>query len=413
MKRLVPLLLLAGCHGYLLPFDERPLPAARELACSGGGRVGLDAEGRLVLRPSPGDVAAALGVGLQETDAGLVVTHRLRTDALLEPEDVIVACAAELPPGEPVRRAHREALTGELVGRNALPFPRESPGQIPDQPLAPGAFEAFTPAPPEEPGFLSAGGIAALASAGAVRARATCHEVTSTADLRGYLAGAPWVVLDLVVRRGDREVVVRQPLVEPEEWFPVAEHRPEVGRWHGVAVSRLADWPLERRPAWADADDLVVVRVVRDAPAARAGLRPLDVVPRSEWPRLLEGESVSVRRADGQPKQLPPFPERDAPADLYIPLLLSFEYDGHRTHIGVGPFDFLWHWSSREEYEPETDSYEKTWRWSAGTSIQGAGIREAGGVRETAGVNLFDGARMEFAAELARAREEARRRAGH
>ena len=408
------LLLCAGCHGYLLPFDERPLPARRELICAGGGRIGLDAAGRLVLRPAPGDVSAALGVGLQETTLGLIVTHRLRPDALLEPDDLILACAAELPPGGPVRRAHREALTAELVGRGTLLPVREKPGQVPEDDDAPrrqGGFEAF------DPHAVPQGATAAsVTSADQVRSRAACHPVRGLTDLQGYLAGAPWVVLDLVVRRGAGEVVVRQPLAEPEEWFPVPEHQADVARWHGLAVSRLGDWPEERRPAWATPEDLVVVRAVRDAPAARAGLRPLDVVPAAEWPRLLaggEGDPVRVRTADGAWRTLQPFATRGAPTDLWLPFLLSWEADGARTHVGLGPCDFLWHWSRRTDYDPACDAYEETWRWSAGSSIQGAGVDQPGGRRETAGINLFlDGARLEFAAELGQTDDERRRRAG-
>ena len=403
---------LAGCHGYLLPFDERPLPAARELESAGGGRVGLDAEGRLVVRPAPGDLGAVLGVGLQETGQGLLVTHRLDAAALLEPEDLIVACAAELPDGEPVRRAHREALTAELVGRVASLAAAEKPGQVPTpEGGSGGGLAAFDPHAEAGPG-----GVADVSSVALVRARAACHPVRTAGDLRGYLTGAPWVVLDLVVRRGEAELVVRQPVRAPEEWFPVPEFRAEVGRWHGLAASRLGDWPPERRPAWAAPEDLVIVRVVRDAPAARAGLRPLDVVPAGEWERLLQGgpdAPVRVRAADGAWKSLPPFAPREAPRDLYLPLLFSYERDGARAHLGLGPGDLLWHWSSQLDYDPHTDTYEETWRWSAGTSIQGAGVRAPSGTRETAGINLFlDGARLGFASELARTGEERARRTG-
>ena len=72
---------LAGCHSYLLPFDERPTLARTPLDTAGGARVDVSDDGELVLRPARDDVSAALGVGLFEAPDGLLVTHRLRADA--------------------------------------------------------------------------------------------------------------------------------------------------------------------------------------------------------------------------------------------------------------------------------------------------------------------------------------------
>ena len=155
------------------------------------------------------------------------------------------------------------------------------------------------------------------------------------------------------------------------------------------------------------------MRVARDSPLGRAGLRPLDLVPRESIHALLSlvgHRRVRVRDREGREKRLHVVP-RPEPIDLWIPLLFSFQDDGVRWHLGLGPLELLYHASGSVQYDVETDSYERTRRWSVGTSVQSAWVEGVGGQRATAGVNLFfDGARTAYLEEWWAAAEERRSR---
>lgn len=393
---------LSGCSSYLVAFDERSLPAT-PVDTASGLRLDVDAAGELIARPGRGDAAALLGVGLAPVDGGLLVTHRLRADARLAPDDVIVHAAANLPPvGAQLRRAEADALRAQL----------RAPGPFDDDAQP---FHAFDPSYATSitlPRRLDE----EVASPDEVRARPGAHPVRAVADLHGYATAQAWVVLDLVVRRGGAEVVVPIPL--DEETTAVAVHlwRPHEGRWHGVDVCAVADLPEDLRPSYAEQDDLLVLRVARDSPAGRAGLRPLELVPAAgldvvNGTQDRKGEVV-VKDARGRPKRLSIAP-REEPVVLWIPLLLSIDSDGVRWHLGVGPLDLLYHASSRLDYSPTTDCYERTWRWSVGSSVQETGVEGAGGARSDGGVTLGpDWARMSYWLECLDAYNEGRRRRG-
>lgn len=414
-------LLAPGCHSYLVPFDERPLPAPEPVETRGGERLDVDGRGQLVLRPAAGDVAAALGAGLFEAEDGLVVTHRVRPETALRPDDRIVFAAAHLRgDGAAVRRDYERAVEREVRpdpawidelherGRGAgPPSERSFDAWSPSQVAAPGEDEALAPAArgDDVPGRP-------LPTPAELRARPDGHPVAALADLEGYLVGLGWLELDLVVVRGGEEVVVRQELAEASEALPVRLWRPATARWHGLDVVRVADLPAARRPLLADDADYLVVRVARDAPAARAGLRPLDVVDPDALEALVDERADTepvVRAPDGREKRLR-FQPREAPTELWLPLLGSYQSDGVRTHMGGGPLELSGHYSSKWEYEPTTDSYVQTFRWSFGAWIQGAGVRRASGVDEEYGINLLDGARARYFLDWASAPEEAEAR---
>jgi hypothetical protein len=464
---LIVLLALSGCHSYLVPFDARPLPARSALPTKGGERIDLDTAGGLVLRPGAGDVASALGASLYQTDGGLVVTNRLRPGSPLQPGDVLLHVAARVPgDGQQVRAAHELALKLQALGlANSFPDgptkasldtlaagPRSLweqflgfPGKLPAEQVAAGAFDTFEPgaATPDTRYLeLLAGSPARLTqpaladpppTPASVRARPSSHPVETIDDLRPYLVGAGWVELDLVVDRGGTELVVRQRPEEAVELLPVRTWNPELTHWHGLELVRLADWPLERRPRHANPSDLLVVRVARDAPAGRAGLRPLDTVPLESLPGLLgedyrleateddphqgpawklaelPGDSpVLVRGPDGEERALEPFEAREPATDLWFPFLFSYQNDGVRMHLGIGLLDSVFHFSRRRDYVPSTDSYTTTWRFAFSSAIQGATVDTPEGVRRTAGINAFhiDGARLDYWAEWFQARGE-------
>ena len=98
---------------------------------------------------------------------------------------------------------------------------------------------------------------------------------------------------------------------------------------------------------------------------------------------------------------------------LWFPFLFSYHNDGVRTHLGFGPFDLLFHYSTRTEYVPTTDSYEQTWRWSWGTMLQGHGVDRESGESSSEGIHmLLDGARIQYFGEWMDAYDEAKDRRG-
>jgi len=461
------LLLLSGCHSYLVPFDARPLPARGALETHGGERIDLDATGGLILRPGSGDVASALGASLYQTDGGLVVTNRLRPGSQLRPGDEIVHVVAHVPhDGDRVRAAHQLALEFQALGtahsmpdgpvKSSLEGLAEGPnslmeqflgfpGKLPVEQVVAGAFDAFEPgaATPDERYLELLGHTARplpdpsqlppAPTPESVRARPSSHPVETVDDLRPYLTAGAWVELHLVVIRDGRELVVRQRLEEEVELLPVRSWNPELTHWHGLELVRVSDWPQDRRPKHAQPSDLLVIRVARDAPAGRAGLRPLDTVPVESLPGLLgedyllestgiepgEGPAwvlanrptdapVLVRGADGQPRALEPFSARETSTEVWFPFLFSYQNDGVRLHLGIGLLDSVFHFSRRYDYVPSTDSYATTWRFACSSAIQGASVSTPEGHRRTAGINAFhiDGARLDYWSEWFQAGSE-------
>lgn len=447
---LLPLLVvLTGCHSYLVPFDERPLLAPHPLAAANGERLDVDPAGGLQVRPARGDLEAVFGVGLQASAAGLVVTHRLRPGTPLRPDDRIVAAVGVVPPATNIE-GFAEAVEARAKGTPPGPRPAGRGGRPeanPDEPPPP-PKPVELPAPP--------------ADAKALRAQRAAHRVRALDDLRPYLV-APGACLDLVVVRSGAEVVVRQPLAEPHQWLPVRLWSPHATRWHGIDLVRVEDLPPEHRPADASLRDFLVVRVARDAPAGRAGLRPLDVVSNgdafyllggrvSDWATRLQrtltpastdsatlespvplleepaddaagaaeddearqsGRVVArVRKPDGQVVRLEFEPRRPA-TELWFPFVFSYHTDGVRSHLGLGPFDLLFHHSSRVDYDPETDDYVSLTRWSVGTSIQGGGVSSQAGTDASGGVSPFlDGVRMRYLMDWLSVPDETSRRRG-
>ncbi len=457
---LVPSLLaasLSGCHSYLVPFDERPLIAPQPVATASGLRLDVDPRSGLQVRPAAGDLSAVLGVGLESDGEGLVVTHRLRPDARLRPDDRIAGVAAALPRvGEELAELHRKLLQHEVASGPSSSLQLDpatgSPGEGgPRHPLD--EFEpsmtqkSLEPPPVPTPAEL--------------KARASAHPVRTVGDLRPYLI-APGAALDLLVLRGGQEVVVRVPLIEPHRWLPVRLWAPHLTRWHGIDLARVGDLAPEHQPVGAKARDFLVVRVARDAPAGRAGLRPLDVVPEAEVVGLLgggqevllqalrprdvdEARVLMERREQGAPLPLDPeayvspdgdllrtpnrvpvrvrapdgtikglvFEPRQPDVELWFPFLFAYHSDGSRTHLGFGPLDLLFHHSSKIEYDPESDSYGYVTRWSFGTSIQGGGVTRERGTDAWGGMNPFvDGTRADYLFDWLDVPDETLRRRG-
>lgn len=413
MRRLALLLLLlplAGCRSYLLPFDERPLPVREPIPTAGGARLDIGWGGRLVSRPGPGDIGGTIGAELADVDSGVLVAHRIDPGCRLAPGDRIVHVVAALPDAaERVARAHVDAWrsawleqTDVFLGLLRRFDHDEPPGTV----LAREELQAddvvFDPA---TQGYVP--GPAAPADPGEVRRRRGAHPVRSVDDLRPYLAGVGWTALDLVVVRDGAEVVVRLDLWSPETPVRTTPYLPVRARWHGVDLVSLHDLPASLQPLHARRGDLLVVRVARDAPAGRAGLRPLDLLASHvdtllppTGPNALPGaergvpdepgggrQPARVRRADGRVEVLR-FEPREEPTSLWIPLLFALDLDGSRGHLGLGPFELLGHASWRRDYSPTSDAHETTWRWSVAATIQGAGLASPGGSRDTGGVTL-------------------------
>lgn len=353
---------LTGCrfHGYLEPADESPLPARSAKTGSGGELEVRD--GEIYLRSGPMGIGAALGANLLEDGDGVVVANRLRAGAALAPKDRIVHAAPvlEKPAGEKPAAARSDAPNGKAQAPEPYPVPA-------------------TPA--------------------ALRQLGQSHPVKSLSDLTGYRAGLGWLSLDLGVLRQGSEIVIRVKLKDDRQWFPVRRWDPnQVFRQNGIELCSLASWPAENLPAHAQSSGYLVLRVSRDSPAARAGLRPLDAVANPEQFEL--SGKAKIVRADGARLEID-VPRKKDTTDLWLPFLFSFEKDGIRSHFGLGPFDLLFHHSSRLDYEPIADSFASRSSWSILAAIQKeVDSRSSGSARFFSLNPFFDLVRMSYWLEV-------------
>lgn len=325
-------LVLQGCYAYVRPGDTTPIPARGWVETSGGQRLDIDDSGALVVGYAPGDIEAALGVTLAESKDGVRVA------------------------------AVRSQSGGAVVSLEAGDVLLEA------RPLAPWL-------PPDR-----------------VVDDAAPIVVRELDDLRGLAVGVEGLEVELRVRRGDRELVVRQPLHAPS-LVAARPWAPELAGRLGVELARLDDWPESRRPRGAGPGDYLVVRVGAGSPGARLGLRPLDVIENDRGlfdlhmgnfpPEMApivdaikvqleqdpELQLVSVRAADGRVKRLALRPP-EAPRDSGLLLLWSYQANHVRTHLGLLPLDLLFHHSTDASYDPLVDDFSVGRRWSFLTLFQ-------------------------------------------
>jgi len=368
-------LFVQGCHGYLRPFDESPLPA-RATWTRGGDWMKVR-DGQVYLLSSPEDVGTALGVSLSEGAQGVLVEERLDPGVDLRPEDHIVHVAPVLPP---------------------VPAPKSAAGTARAEETTQAAYDPQkVPVPPD------------LAS---LRALPPGHPVRSLSDLSGYLAGTGWLLLDLGIIREGKDLVVRAKVAE--RYRPLATKRWDprfVFRKNGIEACLLSDWNPDDRPKTAEAGDLLILRVATGSEAAFAGLRPLDLV--TDPGSFERSGRALVRSGDGSLKRLRIAARRERTVWLtmdivtvWVPFLFSWESDGARSHLGIGPLDLLFHFSSRRDYNWHTDSFEIRRRWSLlGTVQQQVVLRPSGDWRTFSLDPLFDMTRFDYGNDLLLARD--------
>jgi len=345
---------LAGCHSYLLPADQRAMPH-RSAPTRGGDRLEAD-EGRLSVRKS--SIAEALDVVLVEDEGGVLVDACLRDKSAFEPGDRILLVKLELP--------DRRGALHRASAPTATAIPARDPSWIP---------------------------------------------VRKLEDLDGFQAIRDVVHLDFsVVREKHRVIVCAEPDFGPRQ-LPVAAAGGAGARELGVEVCAVSDWPESLLPAHAKRDDMLVVRVSRDSALGMAGLRPLDVIVagtthRLGSPGLKPGtkHELKVRKPDGRERVLRYEAPRE-PVELWVPFLLSVQWDDRRTHVGLGPLDVLFHGHRRSEYDPATDSYATASGWSLGTVVQRGVERDGSGSKGMFHVEpLTDDVRLGYFQEWADAK---------
>jgi hypothetical protein len=380
LSALAGLLAAPGCAtGFLRPRSSAGLPS-RAAPTVGGGLLEAR-DGDLYVLPARDDLGAALGVGLEDDPAGGVrVTNRLRPGTELAPGDRIVAAAAW--PG----RADAEIGAAEVAWLVGIQPSTAGTGAVPSAPAAVPAKAPLALGPRD------------------IRAAAGGHEVRTLADLHGYGAARGWARLHLGVVRGGRPTWVAARLASPREPVPV-ERAPDARAMFtrfGYELAPVASLSPEHRPAAAAPDDRIVLFVAQGSPAAVAGLRPLDLCTEEAAQALARGgdERVELRAGDGSTKAIrPDWPEE--PIDVWIPLLVSYQWDGARRHVGIGPLDLLVHFVTDNVYDAEEDEHARVWR----TSVLGIFQRErerrrTGTAATTVALNpLVDLARLRYFVE--------------
>jgi hypothetical protein len=135
-----------------------------------------------------------------------------------------------------------------------------------------------------------------------------------------------------------------------------------------------------------------VTRVAQSSPAGIAGLAPGDVIVSETVrgiPKSLNTKKdilrqidsfvweVVVRGANGRPRTVPI--EHVLPSEEWIPGCMSYLSDGVRWHFGLGPFDLLFHTSSRPSFTNGSDPSQRIDRLSILTVFQWDRTSGAGG----------------------------------
>ena len=325
-----------GCHGYLRKPRRQLLPSGA-LLTRDGSELRAD-QGTLRLRIAPGDIEGILGVSLSETDAGLLVVDQLRGNT-------------------PLRSGDR--LTTVLAATDS-----------------PYTLSAIHSDPAAEP-------------------------IDSLPTLAPYALTPEGQALHLAVQRGGEEVAIAIPINRQlplkgnaYAWF--------ISSKYGIELIELDNWVDGSLPRHANSGDYLVLAVQEDSPAALAGLRPLDVIPVPPSrdrdlirARLREGrfgtlgssDGFRVLRQDGEHRiAVTPYYE---PQNIWIPLIFSYESDGRRSHIGLGPLDVIYHSSSQKEYDVDSDAFVTRSRWSLLTCFRGVRHELPTGTSEDLGVSLI------------------------
>jgi hypothetical protein len=249
------------------------------------------------------------------------------------------------------------------------------------------------------------------------------HAVRAIADLETYMVGLGWAHLDLVVEREKTPLIVRVKLERaPTESVPVVVYRGGASTqsystasgaftlsvkstvWRGVDFVRVKDLPEALRPNYADDDDVLVLRVARGSAAALVGIRPLDALSEGAAGAFTVGyinhDQDIVIRTRGGPKTIHLAwwnPLLEGHSDYWIPFVFSYQSDAFRTHIGLGPWDDVLHYSSKLDYNADLDGYVETSRFSLATVVQRCATSGPGGSKAQGGVRaLYDPARWDY-----------------
>ncbi len=290
---LAPLALLAAGCSSLEPFDWTALPSRSVTTLD--GRVLEASDGELRVRHAPDDLGAALGVGLEETGDGVLVTNRLRADAELVPGDRIRAVAA--------------------VAGAAVESPVEGVADLEQWLVASGWLEL---------------------------------------DLRVDRDGSEEVVR--VLLRNEAQPVPAVTSTRARRWgIDLVDLRtlPE-GAWPG----RIDADDMEElvTSTGTNLRAYLVSRIAVDSPAAYRGLRPLDVVLEVSSDGL-DATRLVVVGADGRDPWTLELDEPESPAGAWIPLLFEYERDESATLLSIGPRDEILGLSSTRSYDADTDGY--------------------------------------------------------
>lgn len=335
---LISLLLLGStaCRAYI-NVQDNAIPVRTTLQSKGGGRICLVGDRHLLLRPNPENSLASWGLEVIDGKDGPRVAFVVSRETQLREADLIL-------------RIRTLKILNRIAGSKEL--------EITDEGRR----------------------IAKMKQAGIL--------VRNKAQLIPY--GSAWCLVELLVRRGEKEIVVTQEVGRPRE-MPIRLSDFSENARSGVFLTRIDHWKDDWQPVHSKTGDLLVFYVGQNTLLGKAGLRPLDLIrPANEsndWSRLLMGQRVTpggivanYREADLKDlsrtvkgKELK-FRGVDDQVEIrrFQVVSGSFEYEtnGLRTHGGIGPFDWIFHFHSDYWYDERTDQYGYVRRYSIGSVLQ-------------------------------------------
>lgn len=325
-----------ACRSYI-NVQNKAIPVRTSLNAKGGGRICLVGDRHLLLRPNPENTLATWGFELIDSKAGPRVAFVVSRNTRMRESDLIL-----------------RARTLKILNRVANPKEIELSNDK--------------------------SRIRVMKKLGT--------RPSSKAELIAY--GSAWCLLELLIQRGEKEVVVTQEIGRPRE-IPIRLFDFSENARSGVFLTRIDHWKRDWQPAHAKPGDLLVFYVGQNTLLGKAGVRPLDLIRpangSNDWSSLLMGSRV---KANGAVVQYPEkelkelsrtvkgenlkFRGIDDQVEIRRFQLFSgtFEYEtnGLRTHGGIGPFDWIFHFNSDYWYDERTDTYGYVQRYSIGSVIQ-------------------------------------------
>lgn len=236
----------AGCRSFINA-ESKPIPAQTMLDARGGGRICLAGDRHLLLRPNPNNTLASWGFEMKDSAKGPMV-------------EFVVSRETHLREGDVIERVRTLSILSRVADPKNIEITDSGPRVL--------------------------------------RMKKLGSVVSTKRELLSY--GGVWCLLELLVQRDGKAIVVTQEVGRPQE-MPVRLYGFSENARSGVFLTRIDHWKKDWQPIHSKPGDLLVFYVGQNTLLGKAGVRPLDLLrpidSRGDWASLLRGSRVL---ADGR-----------------------------------------------------------------------------------------------------------------